>query len=211
MCHTTMVADDDLDSFHLDIEQDIEQIPMRRDEADMNMSPFNLLQQEDTSAQPKMSSNQHKKRKKRRSISDDDEEEAATFQSAISITEMELTINQALEENRIDQAKADRLNECLQAGDWSEIALSLLTEQIPRKRRCGGYTCRVCQVPKKGHTCQYCEICSTPQNRIKKDNDHVCFNCPTCYKIGKKNKKLVQVKSEGHVCPHESKVKNVSV
>ena len=206
-------ADDDLDSFHLDIEHDIEQVPMRKDEADMNMPPFNLLQQEDTLAPSKMSSNQHKKRKKRRSISDDDDDEAtATFQSAIPITDLDFTINQALEEKRIDQAKADRLHECLQAGDWSEIALSLLTEQIPRKRPGVGYTCRVCQVPKKGHTCQYCEICSTSQNRIKKDNDHVCCNCPTCYKIGKKNKKLVQVKSEGHICPHESKVsKNVSV
>ena len=134
----TMETDDNLDSFHLDIEHDIEQIPMRRDEADMTMPPFNLLQQEDTPAQSKMSSNQHKKRKKRRSVSDDDDDDdgaTATFQSAISITDLEFTINQALEEKRIDQAKTDRLNECLQAGDWSEIALSLLTEQIPKKRR----------------------------------------------------------------------------
>ena len=58
-----MAADDNLESFHLDIEHDIEQVPMRRDEADMNMPPFNLLQQEDTSAPSKMSSNQHKKKK----------------------------------------------------------------------------------------------------------------------------------------------------
>ena len=155
--HTAMAADDNLDSFHLDIEHDIEQVPMRRDEADMNMPPFNLLQQEDTPAQSKMSSNQHS-RKKRRSVSDDDDDDdgaTATFQSAISITDLEFTINQALEEKRIDQAKAGRLNECLQAGDWSEIALSLLTEQIPRKRRGGGYTCRICQVPK---TCSCCFV-----------------------------------------------------
>ncbi|KAL7535448.1 hypothetical protein ACHAXR_006499 [Thalassiosira sp. AJA248-18] len=112
------------------------------------------------------------------------------------------TIDEAIREHRIDEKKTARLRECLQSGDWSEIAYTLLCEQIPLKRKGKGYSCRVCKVPKKGHTCPFCHVCSTPTKAFKKDEEHVCFNCPTCFEFGKKNKKLIQVKCEGHVCPH---------
>lgn len=116
-------------------------------------------------------------------------------------------IDQALEEQRIDKKKAERLYGCLQiGGDWSGVAFSLLCEQIPMKRKGKGYSCRVCQVPKKGHTCVYCHICSTHESKYKKADDHAHVNCPICYEIGKKNKKLVQIKLEGHKCAYEAKM-----
>ena len=115
-----------------------------------------------------------------------------------------LTIDKALQEGSIDEKKATRLYECLDAGSWSEVAYTLLCEQIPLKRKGNGYTCRVCQVPKKGHNCIYCEICSTPDDQHEKTVDHVCINCPKCFKVGKANKKLVQIRSAGHECPHAS-------
>ena len=116
------------------------------------------------------------------------------------------TIDDAVREQRIDNKKAARLQECLQSGDWSEVAFSLMCEQIPLKRKGKGhYECRVCQVPKRGHKpCPYCHICSTATNKFKNDEEHVCFNCPLCFEAGKKKKKLIQVKREGHVCPYET-------
>ena len=115
-------------------------------------------------------------------------------------------IDQALEEQRIDKKKAERLYGCFQLGDWSGVAFSLLCEQIPMKRKGKGYSCRVCQVPKKGHTCVYCHICSTHGSKYKKADDHAHVNCPICYEIGKKNKKFVQTPLKGHTCPHETKM-----
>jgi hypothetical protein len=115
------------------------------------------------------------------------------------------TIDTALQEQRIDEKKAERLRELLRSdGDWIEKAYSLLCEQIPMKRKGNGYSCRVCQVPKKGHTCMYCHVCTTPEKKLKKDDEHVCTNCPMCFEEGKKNKKLVQVVCGGRGCPHGS-------
>ncbi|KAL9190267.1 hypothetical protein ACHAXT_007478 [Thalassiosira profunda] len=111
------------------------------------------------------------------------------------------TIDGALSEGRIDAKKATRLRDCLKAGDWSEVAYSLLCEQIPLKRKGKGYCCRICQVPKKGHNCPYCHVCSIPDGeKFKKEHD--CFNCSVCYLDGKRNKKLVQVRRGGPDCPH---------
>ncbi len=114
------------------------------------------------------------------------------------------TINTALQEERIDEKKAERLCKCLHKDNWVDVAYSLLREQIPAKRKGEGYyySCRVCQVPKKLHTCKYCHVCSTPEEKFTKDDEHVCMYCPMCFEVGKKKKKLVQVKCEGHVCPH---------
>ena len=112
------------------------------------------------------------------------------------------TIDEALQDQRIDEKKAERLHKCLQSGDWPEVAFSLLCEQIPMKRKGNGYSCRVCQVPKKGHTCMYCHVCSTPEEKFKKDDEHVCMKCPMCYEVGKKNKKIIQVVCGGSECPH---------
>ena len=112
------------------------------------------------------------------------------------------TIDKAVSEQRIDEKKAARLHDCLQAGNWSGVAFSLLCEHIPLKRNGNGYSCRICLVPKKGHTCAYCHVCSTPKNKFKKGDEHVCINCPTCFNVGKKKKKLIQIKRDGHVCPH---------
>ena len=49
----------------------------------------------------------------------------------------------------------------------------------------------------------YCPVCSTPVVRIKKGEEHACINCPYCFEVGKKCKKLVQIPRDGHVCPHE--------
>eukprot|EP00571_Detonula_confervacea_P002858 CAMPEP_0172329804 /NCGR_PEP_ID=MMETSP1058-20130122/61074_1 /TAXON_ID=83371 /ORGANISM="Detonula confervacea, Strain CCMP 353" /LENGTH=250 /DNA_ID=CAMNT_0013046995 /DNA_START=1608 /DNA_END=2360 /DNA_ORIENTATION=- len=152
--------------------------------------------------------------RKKRSVSDDDECPHGSKKIMLKScrgnnTPMAITpedcmniIEDAFRDGSIDENKYARLHECIQAGDWSEVAFSLLCENIPLKRRGKGYSCRVCQVPKKGHTCPYCPICSTPENKIKKNDEHVCINCPMCYEIGKKKKKMIQVKCEGHVCPH---------
>ena len=69
--------------------------------------------------------------------------------------DFEYTIDEALRDKRIGSMKATRLHECMQSGDWSEIAYSLLCEQIPLKRRGKGcYNCQVCLIPKKGHACE---------------------------------------------------------
>jgi hypothetical protein len=157
--------------------------------------------------------------KKKRAVSDDDEiilgqkkmpkkcpdtnkSTPEEPKSTITLEDFVHTIDTALQEQRIDEKKAERLHECLQSGDWPEVAFSLLCEQIPMKRKGNGYSCRVCQVPKKGHTCMYCHVCSTPEKKLKKDDEHVCINCPTCFEVGKKNKKIIQVQCEGHVCSH---------
>ena len=122
--------------------------------------------------------------------------------SSRSMADFMQEINTALQEQRIDEKKAERLRECVHCGDWADVAFNLLCVQIPEKRKGEGYSCRVCQVPKKGHTCTYCLVCSIPEKKYKKDDEHVCMYCPMCFEVGKKNKKLVQVKCEGHVCPN---------
>ena len=129
--------------------------------------------------------------------------------STVTLEDFIQTIDEALQDQRIDEKKAERLHKCLQSGDWPEVAFSLLCEQIPMKRKGNGYSCRVCQVPKKGHTCMYCHVCSTPEKKFKKDDEHVCINCPTCFEVGKKNKKIIQVQCEGHVCPHAAALRDI--
>jgi hypothetical protein len=129
--------------------------------------------------------------------------------STVTLEDFIQTIDTALQDQRIDEKKAERLHECLQSGNWPEVAFSLLCEQIPMKRKGNGYSCRVCQVPKKGHTCMYCHVCSTPEKKYKKDDEHVCIYCPTCFEVGKKNKKIIQVRCEGHVCPHAATLRDV--
>ena len=136
------------------------------------------------------------------------QEERIDEKKAVTEEDFIRTIDEALQEQRIDEKKAERLHECLQSGDWTYVAFSLLREQIPMKRKGNGYSCRVCQVPKKGHTCMYCHVCSTPEKKFKKDDEHVCMKCPMCFEEGKKKKKLVQVVCGGRECrhgPHESK------
>ena len=111
------------------------------------------------------------------------------------------SIDKTVYEQRIDEKKAERLHECLQSA-WDKVVFCLLCEQIPFKCNGKRYSCRVCLVPKKGHTCPYCHICSTPKKMFKKNDEHVCLNCPMCFDDGKKKKKLVQIKCEGHVCLH---------
>ena len=145
-----------------------------------------------------------KKKRKAKSCSIKTSPKAASTEKngIVTLEDCMSTIGSAVSEKRIDEKKAERLQECLRSGNWSEIAFSLLCEQIPLKRKGKGYSCRICQVPKKGHTCMYCHICSTPEKKFKKDDEHVCINCPTCFEVGKKAKKLVQIKCDGHVCPH---------
>ena len=144
--------------------------------------------------------------KTKREVSDDDVSSHCEMKQPKSrrVTEEDFvqTIDEALQDQRIDEKKAERLHKCLQSGDWPEVAFSLLCEQIPMKRKGNGYSCRVCQVPKKGHTCTYCHVCSTPEEKFKKDDEHVCMKCPMCYEVGKKNKKIIQVVCGGSECPH---------
>ena len=107
-------------------------------------------------------------------------------------------IDKAEAEARIDSKKAGRLRDCLHSDDAITL---LLCEQIPRKRRGKGfYKCRICEVPLKGHVCPYCPVCSTPQSKIEKDDDHVCINCIKCYEAGKKKKQLVQLRKTECKC-----------
>lgn len=142
--------------------------------------------------------------RKKRAVSDDET-------PVISMEDLMHIIDTALSEHRIDEKKVERLHECLESDSWSKVAYTLLCEHIPLKRNGKGYSCRVCQVPKKGHTCTYCHVCSTPKKKYEKDDEHVCINCPTCFDFGKKNKKLIQVKSKGHVCPRAKPYKLVPV
>ena len=128
----------------------------------------------------------------------------ATQKPARTMDDFNNTIDDAVREQRIDNKKAARLQECLQSGDWSEVAFSMMCEQIPLKRKGKGYCCRVCAVPTKGHICPYCHVCSTAENKFMKSDLHVCFHCPACFDHGKKKKKLVQIKTEGHDCPHKA-------
>ena len=140
-----------------------------------------------------------------RDVSDDDVSshgEMKQSMSSRSMADFMQEINTALQEQRIDEKKAERLRECVHCGDWADVAFNLLCVQIPEKRKGEGYSCRVCQVPKKGHTCTYCLVCSIPEKKYKKDDEHVCMYCPMCFEVGKKNKKLVQVQGDGHVCPY---------
>eukprot|EP00986_Skeletonema_menzelii_P020767 scaffold32243_cov166-Skeletonema_menzelii.AAC.3 len=111
-------------------------------------------------------------------------------------------VDKAKAEGRIDGKKACRLRACLNSDD---IILSLLVEQIPKQRKGKGYKCRICEVPVKGHVCQYCPVCSTSQKKIKKTDSHVCVNCDKCFHEGKKKKKLVQCLKQNCPCPRRSK------
>ena len=149
------------------------------------------------------STNKKTKPKSRRAGTKPKQPKQKDTSPSMSKQDFKNTIDKAVSEDRIDEKKAARLNECIQEGDWSEIAYNLLCEQIPMKRKGKGYFCRVCEVPKKGHACPYCPVCSTPESKHKKTDEHVCFNCPTCFEMGKKKKKLWQVQCEGHDCPYE--------
>jgi hypothetical protein len=131
----------------------------------------------------------------------DDIRKEASMQSANSDTKLKMCfdiIDKAETEERIDANKANRLRDCLNSDD---AIMLLLCEQIPHKRKGKGfYKCRVCEVPVKGHVCPYCPVCSTPQNKIEKDDDHVCANCIKCFDEGKKRKKLVQVNKRECTC-----------
>lgn len=110
-------------------------------------------------------------------------------------------IDKAEAEERIDASKANRLRDCLHSDDAITL---LLREQIPHKRKGKGfYKCRICEVPIKGHVCPYCPVCSTPQNKIEKGDDHVCINCIKCFETGKRRKKLVQVNKRECKCKNE--------
>ena len=78
---------------------------------------------------------QLKKKRSKKSSSTD----KAHNTDVVSLEDCKNTIDNAVSEERIDEKKAARLHECLQAGNWSEIAYSLLCEQIPMKRRGKGY------------------------------------------------------------------------
>lgn len=110
-------------------------------------------------------------------------------------------IDKAEAEERIDANKANRLRDCLHSDDAITL---LLREQIPHKRKGKGfYKCRICEVPLKNHRCPYCPVCSTPQNKIEKDDDHVCVNCIKCFETGKRRKKLVQLNKRACNCKNE--------
>lgn len=113
-------------------------------------------------------------------------------------------IDDAVSKQRINEYKASRLRECLQAGTLMDVVYSLLSEQIPLKRQggaagTGGYRCKLCDEPLKGHICKWCPVCSTQENKVENVN-HVHFNCILCFDEGKKKKKLVQVHKSR--CPH---------
>jgi rubrerythrin len=115
-------------------------------------------------------------------------------------------INKAEAEHRISTPKATRLRHCLQSTSLTETIFQLLAEQIPSKRPTsktkGGYQCKICLEPLKGHLCPYCPVCSTPEMRYAKDGGHSCFNCVQCFELGKKRKKLVQVRIGDGSCAH---------
>lgn len=130
-----MAASDDrtgvpqmLDSFSLDNDFS--------DDLDMDVMDLPLLaEQPGKRTTPKMPSisyyphhlSAEKERKtetKKRSVSDDE-----TFSKTKN--DFEYIIENALEEKRIDQFKADRLYGSLSSGDWSEVAFNLLCENIP--------------------------------------------------------------------------------
>eukprot|EP00984_Skeletonema_dohrnii_P002060 scaffold688_cov138-Skeletonema_dohrnii-CCMP3373.AAC.5 len=135
-------------------------------------------------------------------ISEDESQSSASKEATYS----EL-IDKAEAEERIDTKKAGRLRACLHSED---IIRSLLTEQIPDKRKGRGfYSCRICQVPTKGHLCPYCPVCSTPTTKFSKNDSHVCINCVKCFDEGKKRKKLVQCLKQK--CPCSSKGKGSKV
>ena len=106
-------------------------------------------------------------------------------------------IDKAEAEKRIDAKKASLLRACINSDD---IIRALLCEQIPDKRPGNGYVCRVCKVPLKGHCCPYCPVCSTPKDKIKKNDSHTCKNCIKCFDEGKKRKKLVQLSKDKCTC-----------
>ncbi|KAL3779184.1 hypothetical protein HJC23_008055 [Cyclotella cryptica] len=130
--------------------------------------------------------------------------------NSITLTDCHLFIDKALSEKRISSQKAARLRACLQSKSLTETIFQLLCEQIPRQRSTnalpsgGGYKCKICMVPLKGHVCSYCPVCSTPEAKFIKDGEHTCLNCPQCFEEGKKRKKLVQVRIGTKSCPHGS-------
>ena len=102
--------------------------------------------------------------------------------------------------SRMDDAKAEDIKKILQSeNSWKNVVADLLKEFIPKKR--GSYQCRICLVPRKGHTCPYCEVCSTSADKHKKG--HKCFNCSICFYEAKKKKRLVQVRVGSGDCKHD--------
>jgi hypothetical protein len=124
--------------------------------------------------------------------------------SAITLSDCQKVIADALAEKRLTPPKALRLRQCLDSSDVMQIVLNLLHEHIPKKRStsCGGYKCKLCDMPLKGHVCPYCPVCSTPNDRYEKDGGHACFNCPQCFDAGRRKKKLVQIRIGEGSCPH---------
>ena len=58
------------------------------------------------------------------------QEERKDKKKAVTKEDFIRTIDEALQEQRINKKKAERLHECLQSGDWADVAFSLLCEQI---------------------------------------------------------------------------------
>lgn len=110
-------------------------------------------------------------------------------------------VSSAEGEQRIDSAKRDRLFACIEKStSMSRVALELLLALIPRKRGC--YKCRLCDQLLKGHTCEYCEVCSTRSKLIKIEKEHTHIYCVMCFEEGKKAKRIKQVKHGSPGCPH---------
>ena len=92
---------------------------------------------------------------------------------------------------RISKSRADNIEKIMKSkGSWKKIVDNLFDEFTPTPRtKCKeGYKCRICEVPKRGHNCPYCEVCSTSDNKVIKKG-HKCPNCHTCFDKGKAEKK----------------------
>lgn len=121
---------------------------------------------------------------------------------AMTMRDACITIDNAETDGRINAGKAARLRGyCDPIRPYLETIFCLVCESIPTKRNGSVYQCKVCEVPKIGHVCKYCPVCSTSKIRNKKE-DHSCKFCIKCFEAGKKNKKVVKKKREGHTCPY---------
>lgn len=76
-----------------------------------------------------------------------------TPQSNLTLSDCQQCIRDALAEKRISYNKANRLHDCLNSESLTEVIYKLLCEQIPNKRSktSGGYKCKLCALPLKGH------------------------------------------------------------
>ena len=94
-------------------------------------------------------------------------------------------------EGRINNSKAGRIERIIQSeGSGGKIVVELFDKLIPKKRV--KYSCRICEVPKKGHDCPYCEVCSTSDPGKQYKKGHECLNCSECYFREKRKKKIYQ-------------------